>query len=111
MNISFNWLSQYIDHGFTNVELAEALTNVGLEVEEHYSYSTIKGSLEGIVIGEVIEVIPHPNADKLKLTKVNIGNGTLLNIVCGAPNVSQGQKVVVATEGTTLYPFKGEPFK
>lgn len=92
-------------------ELSEILTAIGLEVEGLEKVESIKGGLNGIVVGEVVECGKHPNADKLSLTKVNIGEDELKQIVCGAPNVAAGQKVVVATIGTTLYDAKGEPWK
>ena len=103
MNISYNWLKEYLDFDLSPQATADALTSIGLEVEGVNEIQTIKGGLEGLVIGEVLTSTPHPNADKLKLTSVNIGNGEPLNIVCGAPNVAEGQKVVVATVGATLY--------
>ncbi len=108
MKISYNWLSEYIPEIPEPEKLSSILTSVGLEVESLEKFEEIKGGLEGLIIGEVTECIKHPEADKLKLTKVNTGNGEL-QIVCGAPNVSAGQKVVVATVGTTLHPLKGEP--
>ncbi|GAA0526036.1 phenylalanine--tRNA ligase subunit beta [Chitinophaga japonensis] len=90
-------------------ELSVILTAIGLEVESLEQFESIKGSLEGLVIGEVLTVDRHPNADKLQLTTVNTGNGTPLRIVCGAPNVAAGQKVVVAPIGATIYPVTGEP--
>jgi phenylalanyl-tRNA synthetase beta chain len=109
MKISYNWLSEYLLEIPEPGKLSSILTSVGLEVESFEKFEEIKGGLEGLIIGEVIDCIKHPDADKLKLTKVNIGNGELLQIVCGAPNVAVGQKVVVATAGTTIYPLKGEP--
>lgn len=103
MNISYNWLKNYIEINDSPEELAEQLTQLGLEtgsIEEFYS---IKGGLKGFVIGEVKTCIKHPNADKLSLTTVDIGKSDLLKIVCGAPNVAAGQKVVVATVGTIIY--------
>ena len=111
MKISYNWLKEFIDIKETPEALGEVLTQTGLEVEGIEVVEQIPGGLEGLVVGEVVECVPHPNADKLKLTKVDIGNGNLLPIVCGAPNVAQGQKVVVATVGTTIYPTDGDPFK
>ncbi len=111
MKISYNWLKEYIDTDKTPQEIAEILTNTGLEVEGLEEVETVKGGLKGLVIGKVLEKTKHPNADKLSLTKVDVGNHTILPIVCGAPNVAQGQTVVVATVGTTLYPTQGEPFK
>ncbi len=87
------------------------LTDLGLEVEGTAPYTSIPGNLEGIVVGEVVACSQHPNADRLKTTKVDIGTGDQIPIVCGAPNVAQGQKVLVATVGTTLYPTGGESFK
>jgi phenylalanyl-tRNA synthetase beta chain len=103
MKISYNWLKDFIDITFNPEKLAEILTNIGLEVEAMETYEEVAGGLKGFIIGEVITCRKHPNADKLSLTNVNIGNGQLLHIVCGAPNVAAGQKVVVATIGTKLY--------
>src|SRR6186997_2610868 len=104
MKISYNWLKQYLPTSLPAEEVAELLTNCGLEVEGIDTFQSMKGGLAGLVIGEVKTCSKHPNADKLSLTTVDIGTGTLLNIVCGAPNVAAGQKVVVATVGTLLYP-------
>ena len=109
MTISYNWLSEYLPEKIEPEKLSKILTAIGLEVESLEHYESIKGGLKGLVIGEVAECAQHANADKLKVTKVNTGNGQLLQIVCGAPNVAAGQKVVVATVGTTIYPLKGEP--
>ena len=103
MTISLNWLKQYIDINETPEKVAELLTELGLEVEGMTAIGGIKGDLKGVVIGQVIECGKHPDADKLSLTKVDIGTGELLSIVCGAPNVAKGQKVAVATIGTKLY--------
>ncbi|MDD3811519.1 MAG: phenylalanine--tRNA ligase subunit beta, partial [Bacteroidales bacterium] len=103
MKISLNWLRQYIDINLTPEELAAILTDLGLEVEGLEPFETIPGSLNGLITGEVISCEKHPQADKLSLTRVNIGSPELLNIVCGAPNVAAGQKVVVAPVGCTLY--------
>jgi len=111
MKISLNWLKTYIDVDLPDQELSELLTNTGLEVEGIEQYEQVKNSLRGLVIGEVLECRPHPNADKLKCTKVDIGADTHKDIVCGAPNVAAGQKVVVATTGTSLYPTSGGEFK
>ena len=108
MKISYNWLSKYIVEIPEPEKLSSILTSVGLEVETLEKYEEVKGGLEGLVIGEVMECTKHPEADKLSLTKVNTG-AEVLQIVCGAPNVAVGQKVVVATVGTTLYPLKSEP--
>jgi phenylalanyl-tRNA synthetase beta chain len=109
MTISYKWLSEYLPVTIDPERLSRILTSVGLEVEKMEHFEEIKGGLKGLVIGEVLEAEQHPNADKLKLTKVNIGRGQVLQIVCGAPNVAAGQKVVVATMGTTIYPASGEP--
>jgi len=103
MKISYNWLQEYIDTDLPPAELGEILTNIGLEVEGMESFETVKGGMEGCFIGEVKTCEKHPNADKLTLATVDIGKEQLLDIVCGAPNVAPGQKVVVATLGTTLY--------
>lgn len=111
MKISYSWLKQFIKTDKTPQEISLILTNVGLEVESLEKVQTIPGGLEGLVIGYVEERIQHPNADRLSVTKVNVGEPELLQIVCGAPNVAAGQKVVVATVGTTVHPNEGEPFK
>ncbi|MCD4731117.1 MAG: phenylalanine--tRNA ligase subunit beta [Bacteroidales bacterium] len=103
MKISYNWLKQYLEIDKTPEELSELLTNCGLEVEGMENWQSVKGGLNGIVIGKVKSCSKHPNADKLSVTTVDIGTGELLPIVCGAPNVATGQKVVVATVGTKLY--------
>ena len=103
MKISYNWLKQYANIDLEPERISTILTDIGLEVEGLEKFQSVKGGLEGIVIGEVITCIPHPNADKLSLTTVNVGGDRLLPIVCGAPNVTAGQKVVVATVGTALY--------
>ena len=103
MNISFNWLKEYIQIEESPEELARILTDLGLEIGGIEKKESIKGGLEGLVVGEVKECWQHPNADKLNCTKIDIGGESLLNIVCGAPNVEKGQKVVVATIGTVLY--------
>lgn len=111
MKISYQWLRELINLQTNPEETAALLTGCGLEVEGIESYASVRGALEGIVIGEVLTCIKHPNADKLSLTTVNIGTGTPLQIVCGAPNVAAGQKVLVATVGAKLYPTTGEPFE
>ncbi|WP_166963371.1 phenylalanine--tRNA ligase subunit beta [Yeosuana marina] len=108
MKISYNWLKQFIKIDWTPEKTGELLTDLGLEVEGIETYQSVKGGLEGIVIGKVLTCVKHPNADKLKLTTVDIGGETPLQIVCGAPNVAAGQKVPVATIGTTLYTAEGE---
>ncbi|WP_143304727.1 phenylalanine--tRNA ligase subunit beta [Chitinophaga vietnamensis] len=109
MTISYNWLCDYLPVKPTPQELSTILTRIGLEVESLEKFEAVKGSLAGLVIGEVLTTAKHPNADKLTLTTVNIGNGEPLHIVCGAPNVAAGQKVVVAPIGATIYPISGEP--
>jgi phenylalanyl-tRNA synthetase beta chain len=109
MTISYKWLCEYLPVTIEPERLGKILTSIGLEVEKMEKYEEVKGGLKGLVIGEVLEVSQHPNADKLKLTKVSIGKGDPLHIVCGAPNVAAGQKVIVATVGTTIYPVAGEP--
>jgi phenylalanyl-tRNA synthetase beta chain len=109
MTISYNWLSEYLPEKIEPEKLSKILTSIGLEVESMEPFEAIKGGLNGLVIGEVLECEKHPDADKLSLTKVNIGTGEPLQIVCGASNIAAGQKVVVATIGTTIYPAAGEP--
>ena len=111
MQVSLNWLRQYLDTQQSEEAIGDLLTNIGLEVEGTATYETIPGSLAGLVVGEVLTCVPHPNANKLSLTTVHVGAAEPLPIVCGAPNVAAGQKVVVATIGTMLYPAEGEPFK
>lgn len=111
MNISYNWLREYLKIDIDVNEAAELLTGSGLEVEKVIPFSSVEGGLQGLVIGEVLSKEKHPDADRLNCTKVNIGTGEPLDIVCGAPNVEAGQKVVVATVGTMLYPSEGEPFE
>ncbi len=111
MRISYNWLKNFIDINKTPEELSLILTDIGLEVELLEVEQSIPGGLEGLVVGEVITCEQHPNADKLRVTTVNVGAEELLHIVCGAPNVRTGLKVIVATVGTTCHPTNGEPFK
>ena len=111
MKISYNWLKEYIKIDLPTKELADLLTDIGLEVEGVEPFETIKGGLEGIVVGLVKEVTKHPDADKLSVTKVDVGRDEDLQIVCGAPNVAAGQKVPVAVVGATLYGADGESFK
>ncbi len=103
MNLSYNWLKTYIDLDLTPEELCEVLTGIGLEVGGMEQVESIKGGLAGLVIGEVISCEPHPDSDHLSKTRVNTGGIELLPVICGAPNVAAGQKVVVAPVGTTLY--------
>ncbi|CAM1354461.1 phenylalanine--tRNA ligase subunit beta [Tenacibaculum insulae] len=111
MKISYNWLRQFLQTDWEAEKTGELLTDLGLEVEGIEKVESIKGSLKGIVVGEVKTCVKHPNADKLKVTTVDLGDGNPIQIVCGAPNVDAGQKVPVATVGTTLYDDKGEGFK
>ncbi|MET1054786.1 MAG: phenylalanine--tRNA ligase subunit beta [Pedobacter sp.] len=111
MKISYNWLKQFIQTDLTPQELSLILTNIGLEVESLDKVQPVVGGLEGLVIGHVLTCIQHPNADRLRVTTVNVGAAEPVQIVCGAPNVAEGQKVVVATVGTTVYPNEGEPFQ
>ena len=111
MKISYNWLRQFINIDWAPEKTSELLTNLGLEVEGIEAYASVKGGLKGIVVGEVKTCKQHPNADRLKLTTVDVGDDQILKIVCGAPNVAAGQKVAVATIGTTLYTKEGESWK
>jgi phenylalanyl-tRNA synthetase beta chain len=111
MKISYNWLREYIDIPETPEQIGQVLTSTGLEVEHIEPYETVKGGMRGLVIGQVITCEKHPNADKLSLTTVDVGDGTLRKIVCGAPNVAAGQKVVVALPGTTVHPTQGDAFE
>lgn len=103
MNISYNWLKDYLDFDLNPTETADALTSIGLECGSVEEVETIKGGLNGLVIGEVLTCVDHPNSDHLHITTVNLGDGNPVQIVCGAANVAAGQKVVVATVGATLY--------
>ena len=111
MKISYNWLKQFIKLPENAEETGNLLTDLGLEVEGIQKFQSVKGGLEGIVVGHVLHCEDHPNADKLRLTKVNIGNGEEVQIVCGAPNIAAGQKVPVATINTVLYDEKGAEWK
>ena len=111
MKISYNWLKEFLDFDVAPDELSVILTNLGLEVETVNKNEPIKGGLEGVLVGHVIECTKHPNADRLKLTKVKIDKENVLQIICGAPNVSSNQKVAVATVGTILYDQSGKDFK
>ncbi|MEZ7497986.1 phenylalanine--tRNA ligase subunit beta [Flavobacterium sp. Arc3] len=110
MKISYNWLKQFIKIDWDSEETAALLTDLGLEVEVVEKYQSVKGGLEGIVVGHVLTCIPHPDADRLKITTVDLGDGVPLQIVCGAANVDAGQKVPVATIGTVLYDKEGGSF-
>ncbi|MCF6169070.1 phenylalanine--tRNA ligase subunit beta [Lutibacter sp.] len=111
MKISYNWVKQFINLDWEAEKTSELLTDIGLEVEGIECFEAIKGGLEGIVVGHVLSCKKHPNADRLKVTEVSIGSDETLQIVCGAPNVEAGQKVPVATIGTTLYDEDGKPWK
>ncbi len=111
MKISYNWLKQFIKIDWKSDETAALLTDLGLEVEVVEKYQSVKGGLEGIVVGHVLTCIQHPDADRLKITTVDLGDGIPVQIVCGAANVAAGQKVPVATIGTTLYDKDGVAFQ
>ena len=110
MKISYNWLKQFIKIDWKSEETAALLTDLGLEVEIVEKYQSVKGGLEGVLVGHVLTCIQHPDADRLKITTVDLGNGLPVQIVCGASNVAAGQKVPVATIGTTLYDKEGVAF-
>ena len=110
MNISFDWLKTILPIDLSAKKVAEILTDIGLEVERTSTFNSIEGGLKGLIIGHVKEVSKHPDADRLNVTKVDIGAEELSTIVCGAPNVAEGQKVVVAVPGTTIHPISGDPF-
>ncbi len=109
MKISLQWLKEIIPLELTIQEIQDLLTDIGLEVESIEEYASIRG-LDNVIIGAVVDCMKHPDADRLSITQVDVGNAEHLQIVCGAPNVAVGQKVVVAMVGATLYPSKGEPF-
>jgi len=111
MKISYNWLKDFLKLDKSPEELSIILTNIGLEVEDIEEVQGVPGGLEGLVIAEVLSCEQHPNADRLRVTTVNNGNGDSLQVVCGAPNVAKGQKVILAGVGTTVFPLEGEPFK
>ena len=111
MKISLNWIKEILDFDLTAEETSEMLTDIGLEVEKSEQYENIKGGLNGIVVGEIKKCEKHPNADKLKITHVDIGDGELSQIICGAPNVGINQKVLVALPGTTIFPINHDPLK
>jgi len=112
MRISYNWLKQFIKLDWNSEETANLLTDLGLEVEGVDKFESLKGGLEGVVVGHVLTCVQHPNADRLRVTTVDLGDGNApVQIVCGAPNVAAGQKVPVATIGTNLYDKEGNPFQ
>ena len=111
MKISYNWLKEILDFPLDPIKTSELLTDIGLEVERTESYENIKGGLANLLVGEVLSVEKHANADRLNLTKVNLGDGESHQIICGALNIKKGQKVVVAKPGVTIFPKNGEAFK
>src|SRR5690554_507810 len=111
MKVSYNWLQTYLKFEQSPEQVADILTDTGLEIEKVEKFESVPGGLKGVVVGHVLDTWAHPNADKLKVTKVDLGNGEPVQIVCGAPNVAAGQNVMVATVGTTLMPEPGKPFK
>ena len=110
MKIAYNWIKQFLKVDLPHEQISEMLTNLGLEVEGISSFESIKGGLKGVIIGEILNCIPHPNADRLKVTQVDLGSEKV-QIVCGATNVAKGQKVAVATVGTKLYDHQGDAFQ
>ncbi len=112
MKISYNWLKDYIKTDLSAERIAVILTDIGLEVEGFEKIETVKGGLQGVVVGHVVSCTDHPDSDHLHVTAVDVGGDAPLQIVCGAPNCRQGLKVMVATLGTVLYPDGGdEEFK
>ncbi len=109
MKIAYTWLQEFITTTLAAEELGKRLTMAGLEVESLEQYEQVKGSLKGVVVGNVLTCAPHPNADRLRVTTIDVGTGTSKQIVCGAPNVAAGQTVLVALPGATIYPTEGEP--
>ena len=110
MNISYNWLKEYVDFNLQPQEVAEALTSIGLEVGSVEEVESVRGGLKGLVVGHVLTCEAHPNSDHMHICTVDLGTGEPAQIVCGAPNVAAGQKVIVATLGTVLYGPEGESF-
>ena len=111
MIISFNWLKDYLKFDLSAEKVADILTSTGLEVEHVETVEQIPGGLAGVIVAEVVECVPHPDSDHLHITKLNTGAPELLQVVCGAPNVAQGQKVLLATVGTELPTDDGSKFK
>ncbi len=111
MKISINWLKDYLETDHTPEEISEILTNLGLEVEKISDFESIKGGLKGVVAGKVLECGKHPNADRLKVTSIDIGSNEVFEIVCGAPNIEKGQIVPVATVGSKIYTNEGIEIK
>ncbi len=111
MKISYNWLKEILDFNLDPHETAALLTDIGLEVEREEIYENIKGGLQGLIVGEVKSIVKHPNADRLKIAEVDIGEDENYTIVCGAPNIEKGQKVIVAKPGTTIFPKNNSSFE
>src|SRR5690606_39603109 len=111
MKISYNWLKDFLKTDKTPEEISTILTDIGLEVESLEHTESVPGGLAGLVIAEVMSCEPHPDADRLKVTTVSTGNDEILQVVCGAPNVAKGQRVVLAGVGTTVQPVGGAAFK
>ena len=111
MKISYNWLKEILDFKIDPYQTSALLTDIGLEVEREEVYENIKGGLQGLIVGEVKSVEKHPNADRLNITEVDLGEDKNYTIVCGAPNLEKGQKVIVAKPGTTIFPKKNDPFE
>jgi EMAP domain len=111
MKISYEWLKENLNFDLSPNKTAEILTDIGLEVEKIEHHENIKGGLNGLIVGQIKRINKHPNADKLNITKVDIGENKEFQIICGAPNLQEGQKVVIAKPGTTIYPSKGNSIK
>ena len=111
MKISYGWLKKYLNSELPIEAVASHLTDLGLEVESTHFFETVKGSLKGVIVGEIISCVQHPNADRLKLTKVKISKSEIIQIVCGAPNVKKGQKAPIAIVGSTLNTINGKEIK
>ena len=110
MKIAYNWIKQFLTVDLPQEKVSEMLTDLGLEVEGISSFESVKGGLKGVITGEILSCIQHPNADRLKITQVDLGNEKV-QIICGADNVAKGQKVAVARVGTELYDHKGNAFQ
>lgn len=110
MNISYNWLKRYLATDLSAEEIARILTDIGLEVEGFEKIETIRGGLQGVVVGEVLTCVDHPDSDHLHVTTVDVGSGEPLQIVCGAANCRAGLKVMCATVGSVLYPTRKSLF-
>ena len=111
MKISYNWLKEFAPFTLEEEKAAEILTDLGLEIEGMERWESVRGGLRGIVIGKVLTCVPHPNSDHLHITTVDLGDGSPVQIVCGAPNVAAGQTVPVATLGAVLYDKDGSEFR